>query len=249
MSKKLSNSPNYSVFFNNLITLCNNNNTSPTAIAEEFSNRSVLTAWKNGKIEISTINQIAEHFGVSVEYLLTGKETNNTIKVSPKEQELLSLYNKLSVHNQYRVLERAQTLYDIERTYTKPKIVPMRTIDIADVAAGAGISSPFTEDDEFYPRSFPKDEVPDNADCGIPISGDSMEPNYPDGCIVWVNRSAEVYYGDDVIAIYNNEPFCKIYQPDGLYSYNKNYNPKIVSESDVVSIYGKVIGYYMEDSN
>jgi len=50
----------------------------------------------------------------------------------------------------------------------------MTTINIAEVAAGAGVSTSFTIDNAFSPKDFPADAVLTEAECGVPINGNSM---------------------------------------------------------------------------
>jgi len=107
------------------------------------------------------------------------------------------------------------------------------------------VSTPFTIDNAFSPRDFPADAVPDEAECGVPINGDSMEPQYPNGCIVWVKCTDTADPGDVIIAVLNGEPYCKIYQPDGLHSYNKSYETIHIYEQDNFSIFGKVVGNFI----
>lgn len=74
-----------------------------------------------------------------------------------------------------------------------------------------------------------------------------MKPNYPDGCIVWVHETENVKHGEVVIAILNGEPFCKIYEKDGLHSYNPEFETIHVNEDDHIQFLGKIIGYYVEE--
>ena len=121
------------------------------------------------------------------------------------------------------------------------------TIPVSIVAAGAGISTPFTSNDDFKDKNFPTEIVPQNADCGVRISGDSMSPKYPDGCIVWVKRNVEIQYGDEAIVILNGCPFFKIVEKDGLHSINPKYLPIKIYDTDKFSLFGKVVGFYQEE--
>ncbi len=244
MSKKLQKSSDYSTFFNMLIDICKSKNTTVTAIIDTFaSSRSAMTAWKNGTINADIIPEIALKLGVSVDYLLTGKEKSPSLKSD--EQELLTYYKQLSEREKIKLVCRAELLAEQEAERVKHQKQVMTTINIAEVAAGAGVSTPFTIDDAFAPREFPRDVIPSNADCGVPINGDSMEPQYPNGCIAWVKCTNEVNYGDVIIAVLNGEPYCKIYQFDGLHSYNNDYETIRINEQDNFSIFGKVVGNFI----
>lgn len=217
-------------------------------------NESTITYWKNGNTlrnYAKAIFEISNYFGWSVNYLVTGEESHSLL--SDDEQQFLNLYKKLSKEDQIRVLERMQTLYDLENQYKSENSItiiqpPKKEIKIFTVAAGAGVSVPFDEDDRFEKRSFDIDIIPDGATCGVPINGKSMEPDYPDGCIVWVHETETVRHGEVVIAILNGEPLCKIYEEDGLHSYNSDFPTIHVENGDNIDVLGKVIGYYMEET-
>lgn len=208
--------------------------------------------WRNGEKMPSAENllSIANYFGISVDYLLTGEEKSPSLPED--ELELLKYYKKIPEKEKIKLISRAETIADIykeqvkEQTDRKKLITVITTLKVYNMAAGAGVSMPFSEDDNYTIMQFPQFDVPTNATCGIYINGESMEPKYPDGCLVWVKETQDVNYGDVVIAIVNGEPFCKVYQPDGLYSINEEYSPILVTESDNFSMFGKVLGYYVE---
>lgn len=232
-------------FFNNYVNACNSKSLDAKAIAESFDiSKNTFKNWENGSIpKAEMIVNLANRVGVSTDYLLLGKEASLT----PEEQQLVTNFSSLNSDNQIRVLERIKTLLEIQdEEHKNHQKQIMVNIKIADIAAGAGTSVPFTNDDAFTPRKFPPNAIPDDADCGVPINGDSMEPQYPNGCIAWVKRTNTANYGDVVIAVLNGEPYCKIYQPDGLHSYNSTYKPLHINDQDRFSVFGKVIGYYMK---
>lgn len=214
--------------------------------------KSAVTSWKNGssKSYRKYLIEIAEFFNVSIDYLVYGKEKN--ISLPDDELELLTYYKKIPEKEKIKLISRAETIADIykeqveEQIDRKKRITVTTTLKVYSIAAGAGVSIPFSKDDDYTIMQFPQFDVPTNATCGIYINGESMEPKYPDGCLVWVKETQDVNYGDVVIAILNGEPFCKVYQPDGLYSINEEYSPILVSEYDNFFMFGKVLGYYVE---
>lgn len=201
----------------------------------------------NRSIPAEYVIPICEFLNISPYYLLTGKEKEQSMIFDDNMQRLIECYENLPDRERQRLIGRAEMLVDLceERGETNniPKII-MTTMNIADVAAGAGVSTPFTIDDAFSPKEVPSNVVPSGADCGVPINGDSMEPNYPNGSIAWVKITQEIEPSDVVIAILNGEPYCKIYQPDGLHSFNEDYEIMRINEEDNFSIFGKVIGCY-----
>jgi transcriptional regulator with XRE-family HTH domain len=87
------------VFYNNYINLCNKVNKSPSAVAEEMGfKRSVVTAWKNGRMpRQATLQKIADYFHSEVDFLLSDYTLNNKTPatgsdgLSESQRELISL--------------------------------------------------------------------------------------------------------------------------------------------------------------
>jgi len=83
------------MFYTQLKKLCELNNTSPTAITELLGmSRGSISNWKKGTTPNGDIIvRFAEHFNVSTDYFLFGKE--NQSNLSTDQQELLDLYSQL----------------------------------------------------------------------------------------------------------------------------------------------------------
>lgn len=127
------------------------------------------------------------------------------------------------------------------------------------VSAGAG---EFLDEQNFEMVEFPEGSVPAEAEFGIRVSGDSMEPVYHDGQIVWVKRTNELSVGDVGIFVCNGEGYLKVYgeqQPPEdeedsykdefgtvhpqvvMISYNQAYEPKAVTPDSDFMVVGKVL--------
>ena len=88
---------------------------------------------------------------------------------------------------------------------------------------------------------------PENADFGVNISGDSMEPQFINGQTVWVHAQNTLEPGEIGIFFHNGEGFIKKLGNDGehtlLISLNhRKYEPRIIRESDEFLVFGKVVG-------
>ena len=81
-----------------------------------------------------------------------------------------------------------------------------------------------------------------NADYVLKVRGDSMEPMYSNGDIVFVKANLLVESGQVGIFVLNGEGFLKQLQGNRLVSLNSNYQPIIVEEWDSFFCAGKVIG-------
>ena len=78
------------------------------------------------------------------------------------------------------------------------------------------------------------------------VSGDSMEPLYLNGQIIWVHQQETLEDGEIGIFFLDGEAYVKKYHqtPDGisLISMNKKYAPIKVSSGSVFRTFGKVVG-------
>ena len=132
-------------------------------------------------------------------------------------------------------------------------------MSLLPVSAGPGA---FLDENNFELRRFPADEIPDGAEFAIRISGDSMEPVYSSGQIIWVQLCKELRPGDVGIFEYDGNGYVKMYDEqypeetfldeyttsDGqvlpqpvLVSYNEAYAPRPVSPNTSFSVIGKVL--------
>ena len=63
----------------------------------------------------------------------------------------------------------------------------------------------------FQQKQVPASSVPAGAEFGKYVSGDSMEPRYHSGQIVWVKRCEELECGDIGIFVYDDCGYLKKY--------------------------------------
>lgn len=127
------------------------------------------------------------------------------------------------------------------------------------VSAGTGA---FLDEGNFEMIDFPESSIPNGAEFGIRVSGDSMEPVYHDGQIVWVQQCDCVNAGEVGVFICDGEGYLKAYgeqEPDEdkredltdsygvvhaqpvLISYNQAYEPKIIPPSSEFQVVGRVL--------
>lgn len=139
----------------------------------------------------------------------------------------------------------------------------IRYIDmpISNLSVSAGTGN-FLDEENFEMVSYPADTVPDGADFGVRVSGDSMEPVYHDGQIVWVKRCEELVPGQVGIFIYDGDGYLKVYEeqePDEscveaftdsygdvhmqpvLISYNQAYSDRVIRPDTSFQIVGRVL--------
>ena len=136
--------------------------------------------------------------------------------------------------------------------------IEMRVSTLA-VSAGTGA---FLDEENFEKLRFPAHTVPANADFGVRVQGDSMEPVYHDGQIAWVQSCTSLRPGEVGVFVCDGEGFLKVYEeraPDAeeleefvdsggvlhlqpvLVSYNESYAPRIIAPSSSFLIAGRVL--------
>ena len=115
-------------------------------------------------------------------------------------------------------------------------------VSLLPVSAGTG---EFLGEDSFERISFPENSIPKGAELGIRVSGDSMEPVYHDGQIVWMRRCETLRSGEVGIFLYDGSGYLKVYNDKGdqpvLISYNRSYDPIPVLPERVFRIAGRVL--------
>ena len=100
-------------FIDNLERLCYENGESLPSVAQAIGmSKSVVTFWKNGSVpRNSTLRKIADHFGVTVDYLLSNesvtpspwasrKETTDFGVLSPSEKMIIDMWRSLDHEGQ-----------------------------------------------------------------------------------------------------------------------------------------------------
>ena len=141
------------------------------------------------------------------------------------------------------------------------RLVEYVTKRVSRIPASAGNGS-FLDEESFDYVEVPKNTVPDKADFGVYVSGDSMEPFYHGGQLVWVESCDRLNRGEVGVFIYDGDGFIKVYEeqvPDDaiveyftdsygnirpqvvLVSYNRAYPPKPVSPHGEFRIAGRVL--------
>ena len=209
------------------------------------------------------VQKIADFFGVPkstldprfvtanpVIYSVVGESWNNPISPTSSIQ---TIYDELKPPRQDKVLNYAERQLDEQRNEEETKInevsekvVQLYSYDYYDHAASAGTGQ-YLNDVRVERIELPVDI---DADFVIPIKGDSMEPDYHDGDLVFIQTSVDL--NDGVIGVfnYNGEAYIKQLVIDTEQSYLHSLNPDykdmpITPETDF-RIIGEVVDLYRE---
>lgn len=195
--------------------------------------------WESGRIKISG------------EMLLVLCDILNIsdIREAFDRNEIPSLLSNLNndgikLVSDYANLLRASGMYRKE-TAEVISFPAARTMKLFHLPVSAGNGTYL--DSEAYDEIEVGTEVPNSADFGVTISGDSMEPQFVNGQTVWVHAQKELDDGEIGIFFHNGEGFIKkLGHKDGkilLISLNhRKYEPREIKEDDVFFVFGKVVG-------
>ena len=209
-----------------------------------------VSDWENNKNmpDPNTIEFLCGVLEITPNYLLDASEE----EFSPFEKLFIKKYRNLDdfgkesveiVLNREteRVEEIRQQKEYIEKlkSETSLETFPTRIWAYYGKIASAGTSVEFA-DMVAGIKEYPVTEENKNADYTIGVNGDSMEPLYSDGDVVFVKHATHLHIGDIGIFQKDNNIYIKQVGENCLVSLNPDYDPiKIV---DSIRVWGKVLG-------
>lgn len=86
------------MYYENFEKLCKENKTNPSQVSKATGiSTATLTSWKKGAYtpKQDKLQLIADHFKVSVDYIITGKESEFTIEMAETDVELSNMNKRL----------------------------------------------------------------------------------------------------------------------------------------------------------
>ena len=217
-----------------IIDLCNQKGWSLSEFARKLDlPKSSISRYfnKSRQLPINKINLFADTLGVSSEYLLGLKISNN---------DLLDIYNKLDSKRQSKVYEFASHQLDEQNGIQEEKVVYL--VRGRQSAAGSMIH---VDDVDAEMGVLPSSIVPNGANELVQITGDSMEPLIKKGSEVYLRYQPTVEDGEVAIVRVEDEGVtCKYLYRDGKNVILKSENPKyedLIVDAEKVSVIGKVL--------
>lgn len=217
-----------------IIDLCNQRGWSLSEFARKLDlPKSSISRYfnKSRQLPINKINLFADTLGVSSEYLLGIKISNN---------DLLDIYNKLDSKRQTKVYEFASHQLDEQNGIQEEKVVYL--VRGRQSAAGSMIH---VDDVDAEMGVLPSSIVPNGANELVQITGDSMEPLIKKGSEVYLRYQPTVEDGEvAIVRIEDDGVTCKYLYRDGKNVILKSENPKyedLIVDAEKVSVIGKVL--------
>ena len=121
--------------------------------------------------------------------------------------------------------------------------VYLRSLPLYSLAVSAGTGQFL--DGEDYEMVEVGAEVPDGANFGVRVAGDSMEPEFHDGQTVWVRQQRSLMTGEIGIFLYDGSAYLKqlvaLEHSMALHSLNPAYSDIVISPELPLRVLGKVV--------
>lgn len=224
--------------------------------------------------KISTIRKIAAALDVSLDYLVDDNITDESYQppqakktpsdLSEEAFEIARSYHQLDEHGKGAVKaimeyegktasaeprEKSGQVIGLSFPRARRKHSGITEIDVYDQPAAAGLGN-YLDAPEHHVEQYPIEVIPDNADFGVVISGDSMEPKVHDGGTVFVQATPSIDPGQIGIFVLNEQAYCKKLMVDHdnrqirLVSLNPKYDDIIIGEFDALKTLGRVLGQW-----
>ena len=202
------------------------------------------------------IQKLADYFGVKKSDIDTTfkEESTNPLPEAPDllTQQITDKVVQLTIQNKKIVLRTSEELLESQKNEEETKenevseVIQLYSYDYYDHPASAGTGQ-YLNDVRVEQIELPIDV---DADFVIPIKGDSMEPDYHDGDLVFIQTSVEL--NDGVIGVfnYNGDAYIKQLVIDKdqayLHSLNPAYKDMPITTDTDFRIIGEVVDLYRE---
>ncbi len=233
------------MFSENLKYLRKEHHLSQDKLAEKLNekydthvSKSMISRWERGSTDpqMKYVRMIADFFDLSPDLVDSDASNSN-------DQIILSVYKKLTLDRKRKVVKFANEQLDEQNSpvsLNEKNIVYL----YGAVSAGTGEYAPEESNPEMIEV---RGKIP-KYDYAVRVNGDSMEPTFIDGQILFVNKNnnkEDVRNGQFVIADLNGNMFVKKIVIDKnnvrLVSLNKKYKDIIIHDYDDFMIQGTVI--------
>ena len=197
-----------------------------------------------------TIEKIAKGMQISVEGLIDMLDDDQEIQINAtppvlSKSSIQTIYDELKPPRQVKVLNYAEMQLK-EQENEVSEAIQVYSYDYYDHPASAGTGQ-YLNDVRVERIELPVDV---DADFVIPIKGDSMEPDYHDGDLVFIQTSVDL--NDGVIGVfnYNGDAYIKKLVIDKdqayLHSLNPAYKDIPITPDTDFRIIGEVVDLYRE---
>lgn len=206
-----------------------------------------------------TMFDLANAFNISIDDLFPPVQKNAVESTNPLPdasdlltQQITDKVVQLTTHNKKIVLRTSEELLERQNeeetkiNEVSEEIIQLYSYDYYDHPASAGTGQ-YLNDVRVERIELPVDI---DADFVIPIKGDSMEPDYHDGDLVFIQTSVDLNNGVIGVFNYNGDAYIKQLVIDKeqayLHSLNPAYKDMPITPDTDFRIIGEVVDLYRE---
>lgn len=180
----------------------------------------------------NTMFDLAKAFSISIDDLFPPVQKDSA-------SDIQSIYDELEPNRQRKVITYAEKLWDEQKNEEEAKInevseaISLYQVEVvSETAAACGFNYGFGYEDTDI-ETIEVDEKPPHHDIATKVSGDSMQPDYQDGDILYlVDKGLTTYSGNLAVIAYGDRSYFKrIYTENGrlrLVSLNDKYEDIIL---------------------
>ena len=175
-----------------------------------------------------------------------GENSYNPMKNLNEEgrKKVMEYISLLEGYNNGKYLKEAPVLYEVASSQIVDFPAQTSFIKVYENPVSAGHGN-FLANEAYEEVNRKDNNIPDDADFGVRITGNSMQPRYINGQIVWVHQQETLEEGQIGFFELNGECYCKQLHYENhqaqLISFNKEYAPIIVKEGDSFRTFGRVL--------
>ena len=203
--------------------------------------RTTINNWETGRArpEISALPMLCRVLNVSISDFFASEDDD--------EHQLIRSYHRLNGDHQRFLLNMARELEKIDQAIPSfSSTVRLLRMPYADDAVAAGVGTLGFEAacSQRYVHDTP---MLRGADILFRVNGDSMEPEYPDGCTVMVKKDTKLKSGEIGVFSVDGTLYIKEYTHDGLRSLNPAYPLMPSSHYNQIQLIGRVTGIVNEN--
>ena len=149
----------------------------------------------------------------------------------------------LSLEGRHRALDYIQLLRESGRYGISGNSAEPGTLPVYSVSASAGTGKLL--DVEYYKTAEANGEVPEEADFGVRVPDNSMEPELCSGQTVWARRQGSIETGETGVFLYDGSAYLKQLTGENdimlLHSLNPEYEDIEVSPGLPLRVLGKIL--------
>ena len=202
------------------------------------------------EIGAGALQKLADFYGVTTDYLLGRPEPDNQdpIDIIAKKYRLTSAQRGILAAYLYMDEKDRENLLDIVKQLAEGAKTPEERLIVSRLfrkhmnkaSAGSGYD---LDNSDIWETIRIKD-VPeaDQADFIVEVDGDSMEPNYHDGDLVFIKLSSDVSIGSVGLFQKGENGYIKRCGEDRLSSDNPDYDDIYSDDTEPIEVIGRVVG-------